>query len=341
MTGSTDNPLGSTRWCKRMTPGLERVAADKYTENWLTQYEPPRRKRYLRDLGRFREWLGKEPKILLLDARSRGPENANRALTDYYNYLVEDEGKAPTSANQYITRLRGYFTANGVYLGRFRPKTDVQATYERPKASSLSRQDLSNMVKSRKKARDKFVIAFLAQTGQRIGILTAIKRKMMTEKVMRGHGIVTVPSNFPNRRGENVNTSGRKYTFIVGRDTMKLLRQLDKLRDSWDGEGRLNVSQRQVGRIVDKAAQAIGIQDKQPTRIGGSWSDVHPNTFRKYWKHCMLHARTDRGAVLHMMGSDLPSILRGSEPIDNELLAAYEKAESALSLSHAPKTEEV
>jgi integrase len=275
--------------------------------------------------------------MLLLNARRRGPENANRALTDYYNYLIEDERMAPTSANQYITRLRGYFTANGVYLGRFHQKTDVQATYERPKAGSLSRQDIANMVKSRDSIRDKFVIAFLAQTGQRIGILTAMKRDMVTEKVVRGHGIVRVPSTFLNRQGQNVNTLGREYTFIVGRDTMKLLRLLDK--HSWDEEGRLKLSPRQTGRIVDEAAEAIGIQEKQPTRIGGSWSDVHPNTFRKYWRKRMFDAKADKAAVLHMMGSNLPSIL--TEPTDKELLEAYEKAESKLNLVDAPKREDI
>jgi integrase len=318
---------------------LERIAADKYTKIWLARYGRTRRDLYLRDLGRFREWLGKEPKTLLLNARHRGPENANRVLTDYYNHLTEDEGKAPTSANQYITRLRGYFTANGVYLGRFHRKTDVQATYERARASSLSPQHVRNMVKSRKKARDKFVIAFLAQTGQRIGILTAMKGKMMTENVIRGHGIVRVPSTFPNRRGQNVNTLGREYTFIVGRDTMKLLPLLDQ--PSWDKEQRLKLSLRQMGRIVDEAADAIGIQDKPPTKIGESWSDVHPNTFRKYWRKCMLDAKADPRAVLHMMGSNLPSILRGWEPTDKELLEAYEQAESKLSLEDALRTEDV
>ena len=275
----------------------------------------------------------------MLEARRRGPENVNRRLTDYYNCLTEDEGKAPTSANQYITRLRGYFTANGVYLGRFQRKTDVQATYERSKANSLSRQDVSNMVKSRKKARDKFVIAFLAQTGQRIGILTAIKRKMMEEKVLRGHGFVRVSSTFPNCRGQNVNTLGREYTFIVGPDTMKLLQLLDKR--TWDKEERLKLSPRQMGRIVDEAADAIGIQDKPPTKIGESWSDVHPNTFRKYWRKCMFDAKADPRAVLHMMGSNLPSILRGCELTDKELLEAYEKAESKLSLVDALRMEDI
>ena len=321
-----------------MIPDLERLGNDGCTRIWLARYGRPRRDRYLRDLGRFREWLGKEPKILVLNARRRGPVRANRALTDYYNYLTEEKGKAPTSANQYITRLRGYFTANGVYLGKFHRKTDVQATYEGPKASSLSRQDVANMVKSRNEARDKFVIAFLAQTGQRIGILTAITRKKMTEKVVRGRGIVRVPSTFPDRRGQNVNALGREYTFIVGRDTMKLLPLLDKL--SWDKEGRLKLSMRQMGRIVDKAAEAIGIQNKPPTKIGNSWSDVHPNTLRKYWRKCMFDAKADTRAVLHMMGSNLPSILRGCELTDKELLEAYEKAESKLGLVDPPRTED-
>jgi len=309
-------------------PELEAVAADKCTEIWLAQYEQHRRERYLHDLSRFRKWLGKDPKILLLDARRRGPENANRALADYYDHLVEDEGKAPTSADQYITRLRGYFTANHLYLGRFHRKTGVQATYERPKVGSLSRQDILNMVKSRKEPRHKFVIAFLAQTGQRIGILTAMNRKMMTRRVVRGHAIVTVPSTFPDRRGRNVNTLRREYKFILGRDMMKLLRLLDGL--SWDEQGRLKVSPRQMARVVDSAAEAIGIQDKQPTRIGKSWSDVHPNTFRKYWRKCMFDAEVDTAVVLYMMGSSLPSIVRGREFSDKELLEAYEKAESNL-----------
>jgi hypothetical protein len=111
---------------------------------------------------------------------------------------------------------------------------------------------------------------------------------------------------------------------------MKLLPLLDKR--SWDKEGRLKLSSRQMGRIVDEAAEAIGIQDKPPTKIGESWSDVHPNTLRKYWRKCMFDAKADPRAVLHMMGSNLPSILRGWEPTDKELLEAYEKAESKLSL---------
>jgi integrase len=241
---------------------------------------------------------------------------------------------APNSADQSTTVLRSYFAAGGVYLGRFHRKARIpQKTYPPPTSDYLTRQNVSDMVKSRKRSRDKFVIAFLAQTGQRIGILTAMKRDMMTKKVVRGHGIVRVPETFPNRRGRNVNKLRREYTFIVGRDTMKLLDDLPPCRGGW----LLDVSLRQTGRIVDEAAQAIGIQKKGPTKIGESWSAVHPNTLREYWRERMREATADLYAVLHMWGSKVQSIYGVYELSDDELLKAYEQAEAKLSLEGDPE----
>jgi len=315
---------------------------DRYTNNWLAQYDQQRqRRRRLAALKRFQRWLGREPRSLLVEARrgGRGPEKVERVLREYYRYLVDKKRNAKSSAAQWYALLRSFFTVNGVNLGKFPSNIGVQSVYEKPRVPS--QDNVKEMVRNCGSARDKFVIAFLAQTGQRIGILTAMKEKMMREKVIRGHGIVKVPATFPNRRGQNVNTLGREYTFIIGRDTMEFLPLLNLDKRSWDKEGRLKVSLRQIGRIVDKAAQAIGIQDKPRTKIGKSWSDVHPNTFRKYWKKCMLDSKADTRAVLHMMGANLPSLLGGLEPpTDKELLEAYEKAESKLSLVDATKTEE-
>ena len=267
---------------------------------------------------------GIEPKALLAKAREggHGPERANRMLREYYRFLIDEKRNAKSSAAQWYGLLRRYFTVNGVDLGRF-PEIDIQSVYEKPRVPS--QYSVKEMVQGCDSPRDKIVIAFLAQTGQRIGVLTAIKRNMIT-RVASGHGIVKVPPILRNPRGENVNELELPYTFVIGRDTMRLLGKLPLYEDRW----LLDISQRQMGRIVDEAARAVRIQEKERTQIGRSWSTVHPNTFREYWRNRMIEAGSDLRLVMHMMGYRVPSVLGSWEPTDEELLKAYKKAESKL-----------
>ena len=244
-------------------------------------------------------------------------------LRQYCKFLI-DKGNAKGSAVQWYALLRRYFTANGVDLGEY-PKIDVRPRYEKPE-HVLTHDNVRQMVQGCDNPRDRFLIAFLAQTGQRIGVLTAMKRNMIT-KVASGHGIVKVPQTFPNPQGQNVNELELPYTFVIGRDTMRLLQDLPPYEGGW----LLDISLRQIARIVDEAAGAIRIQKKERTDVGRSWSTVHPNTFRKYWKDCMIKAGSDPRCFVNMMGNRIPSVLGSSEPpTDDKLLKAYQKAESKL-----------
>jgi integrase len=267
---------------------------------------------------------GMEPKALLARAKKGGrePEKIERVLREYYKFLIDEKKNAKSSAAQWYALLRSYFTVNGVDLGSF-PEISVQSVYEKPRVPS--QDSIKEMVRSCDSPRDKFVIAFLAQTGQRIGVLTAMKRNMIT-KVASGHGIVKVPPTLRNPRGENVNELELPYMFVIGRDTMRLLGELPLYEGGW----LLSVSQRQIGRIVDEAARAVHVQHKGRTDIGRRWSTVHPNTFRKYWRNRMIEAGSERFLVMHMMGYKVPSILGSWEPTDEKLLEAYENAESKL-----------
>jgi integrase len=267
---------------------------------------------------------GIEPKALLVEATQsrRGAERIKRVLREYYRHLM-DEKRAKSTAGQWYAVVRSFFTAQGVRLGSFPRNIGVQSVYEKP--GTPTQDEVKKMVQSRGKVRDKFVIAFLAQTGQRIGILTAMKRNMVTQ-VSPTHGIVKVPPIFRNPQGENVNRSELPYAFVVGRDTMRLLGELPLYEGGW----LVDISQRQIGRVVDEAARAVRIQQKKRTDIGRSWSAVHPNTLRKFWRTRMREAGTDLSLILHMMGYKLPSILGSWEPTDENLLKSYEKAESRL-----------
>lgn len=286
------------------------------------------RQRRLNALRRFGEWTqdtyGIEPNTLLAKARrgGHGPEKAERVLRQYCKFLI-DRGNTKGSAFQWYGLLRGYFTANGVDLGKY-PRIDVQPRYEKSE-HMLSHDSVRQMVQGCDSPRDRFLIAFLAQTGQRIRILTAMKRNMIT-KIDSEYGIVKVPQAFPNRFGENVNELELPYTFVIGQDTMRLLRDLPLCDEGW----LLDISLRQIARIVDNAAGAIRVQQKKRTEIGRSWSTVHPSTFRKFWKDCMIKAGSDPRCFMHMMGNRVPSALGRLELTDDKLLEAYKKAEAEL-----------
>ena len=262
---------------------------------------------------------------MLIEARrgDHGPEKVERVLREYYRFLIHEKRNAKSSAAQWYALLRSFFTVNGVDLGRYPQKIVVQSVYEKPRVPS--QDSVKGMVRSCDGPRDKFVIAFLAQTGQRIGVVTAMKRNMIT-KVASGHGVVKVPPTLRNPREENVNESGLPYTFVVGRDTMRLLGELPLYEGGW----LIDISQRQMGRIVDQAARAIRIQQKEPTDIGRSWSTVHPNTFRKYWRNRTREAGTEPFLVMHMMGYKPPSVLGSWKLTHQKLVRAYENAESKL-----------
>jgi integrase len=305
---------------------------DSYTKNWLNEYSQERqRQRRLRALRRFQQWLQDtyrmDPGTLLTEAKrgSRGPKKVDQVLRKYHKFLIDKKRNAKSSAGQWYALLRSFFTVNGVDLGKYPRKIGVQSVYEKSRVPS--QDNVKEMLQTRSSSRDRFVVAFFAQTGQRIGVLTALKRKMIT-MTPSGHGLVKVPPTLQNARGENMNESGLPYTFVIGLDSMRLLSELPTYEGGW----LLDISQRQMARIVDEAARAVRIQHKDPTDIGRSWSTVHPNTFRNYWRNRMTEAGSDQRLVLHMMGYRVPTILGSFDRTDQQLLKAYQNAESKLEL---------
>jgi integrase len=300
---------------------------DKYTTKWLEYYPPRHHKRRLAALERFRKFVKEEPRVLLQKAKrsDRGCQKLEDALEKYYRHLKE-EGRAPSTAAQWYAVVRSYFTRNRVSLCRFPREISTQSTYET--TDVLSQDEVKKMVQSRTSIRDKAVIAFLAQTGQRIGVLTAMKINMI--KTRGSHGLVEVPGGtfFQNPKGHNVNKYQVHYKFVIGEDTMQLIDKLPKSEGGW----LFDISQRQIGRIVDEAASAIGTQEPIQTEVNErSMHRVHPHVFRKYWKRQMkLGGIKDRDLLDFVMAHKLP--YRGTYDAfpDEDILKAYEMAEPML-----------
>ncbi len=126
-----------------------------------------------------------------------------------------------------------------------------------------------------------------------------------------------------------MNKAEIRYRFVIGQDTLKLIEQVA------DKKGWLvDLSERQIGRIVDAAAMNIGIQERFETKLGRSWHLVHPHVFRRYWVERvtmggMLEAQREYmlGHKLAYGGTYVCGLLT-----EEKLLKAYIKAEKKLKL---------
>jgi len=298
-------------------------------ERWLNHYDSvEQRERKRRALLRFAKFDEQEPEALL----HRTPEEIEDLLNKYFRHLVDRGRLAPTSAAQWCFLNRGFFEKNRVHLNPPPSSMRVnEAEYER---HYIPLQDeVKAMFDKMENLRDEALIAFLAQTGQRVGVLTVIKYSEITP--VGSHGVVEVPPTYRNQLDRNVNKERVRYKFVIGKDTISLLNKLEKSSSSpWI----FNLSQRQMGRIVDKAARGIGIQKEMETRLGRKMLLVHPHTFRKYWKH-QVRDTIDLDLVDCMMGHK--PAYRGAYDhfIDNkDLVERYMRAERNLRVAYSQET---
>jgi len=299
-------------------------------ERWLSRYEGKESQdRHRRALIRFESVVGMTAIELLKLGRQRvqdgqAPEEVEDALAKYHSFLL-GKGLAPTSAAQWYSVERGFFTANYLRLGKT-PRHIVASGAAYESSRVLTQKQVRGMVKSLSSPRDKLVVAFPAQTGQRLGVITAIKHDMI-RKVER-HGLVEVPPTLTNPQGDNVNKAEVRYKFVIGPDAMRLIKSLTS-----DTGWLVDLSERQIGRIVHRAAENTGIQERTETKLGRSWHLVHPHVFRKYWKRQMkLGGIKDPEILNFMMGHKLPYGGAYDPFPDEDLLKAYKQAERKLRL---------
>jgi integrase len=298
-------------------------------ERWLRRWKSEKDKKRNRVvlLEQFPETVGRDPIGLLhgaIDQQLHGQEPLELvdALNKWHSYKL-GRGEATSAARWYWT-IRGFFTANGVRFFKIPRGVDTskRGGWER---FTPKQEQVKSMVRTRKEPQDKAVIAFLAQTGQKIGVLTAMTWEMIKRVDLGARGVVAVPRDLKTRRGESANQSGVEYMFVIGRDTMQLLAK--------DGEGWVfDVSERQINRIVDEAAKDAGIQDKKETKVKERYlRRVTPNTFRRYWKARMRKGEADLTLIEYMMGYKNERITFDLGSLgEADLLDAYKKAEVEL-----------
>ncbi|RLI29069.1 MAG: hypothetical protein DRO46_03160 [Candidatus Hecatellales archaeon] len=298
--------------------------------NWLSNFpdRPNTRRSYLLWLSRFVRWTGKDPDLLIKEAE-RSPGKAHSQLKSFYNYLIE-RGLSSNTAILAYQALRSFYRWNEISLGRrprgFRGRAEYASSYV------LTQEDVASMVAACDNIRDKALIAFLAQSGQRCGVIAALKVKHVRVGLERKTTplIVNVPPVLRDGRGVNVNKLGEAYRFAIGKDAISLVREMLKERkeageplhdESWlfrsysvkrEGYSKpVKVSRSAEGpplttsairQIVHEAALKAGLQRKASAKR----YEIYPHSFRRYWNMRMQEAGLSEDLREFMLGHRLP-----------------------------------
>ncbi len=186
-----------------------------------------------------------------------------------------------------------------------------------------TQHQVAQLVDAADNLRDKALVTFLAQSGQRIGVTTSIKLRHI-DLEQSAPVIVEVPPILRNHKGHNVNKAQTSYRFAIGEDTVNYLRLMIEDRtqrgeeldqDSWlfrshsrwfmgDGVRKVSRSTRgdclsifRAGTIIRKLAMSRGLQQRYDKRYL-----FHPHGFRRYWKHQLRVGGVDSVLLDYMMG---------------------------------------
>jgi len=287
-------------------------------------------------LQRFAHFARRDPMVLLEKAleSTRGSEEIEDALIEYHRHLVR-KGREESTATQWIRVVRTFFTRSGARLARF-PRDPIRQSPP-PQITPLSQGHVSKMIQTRGNVQDQLVIAFLAQTGQRIGVLPAMKKMMIRERGSKAfpYGLVEVHDrDLVNPEGRNVNKFRVRYRFVIGREAMQLVKKMPDYEGGW----LFDIAERQMGRIVNEAADDASIQKRIQTRLGNRFMyTVHPNALRAYWEHQMRQGGVKDSDMLEfLMGNKLPYDGASDAFPEEEVLNAYKTAERKLKLDFRP-----
>jgi len=295
---------------------------------WLEDLKETTRGEYSKVLKRFARWLAKDGGDLrgFLPVCKADPNRGELALRRYHNSLIAEQ-LAPLTANTHYQVIRSLLRFSGVSL---RPCRRARAVTRYEGRRLYTQEEVRLMVEAAKNFRDKAIIAFLAQSGQRVGVLIAMRWGHVRAQMESGERIVIVdvPEYLEGPKGYNVNKGSTQYRFVLLGDAVRLIRKMMEQRSSWGEKigdesplfrsynrarkigGIQRVRRDRPGEaltapgiemIVKKAAEDAGVQRYIMTKLGKGIAQIHPHGFRRYFKHRMREAGVQDEALLDFL----------------------------------------
>jgi len=295
------------------------------TKTWLNTYTSSgTRKLYQLSQIQFEAFYGSLQQFAN-DIRSGkiSLDEAKGILADFYTWL----DKRGLTQNTKVIRLRGilsYLAFNNIILKL--PRHMLRKYSEKEVYYVPTKEEIYQMIMGAKKVREKAILLFLAQTGQRISILTALKVKHINFK-QNPPVVVKIPENFKDAKGKNVNKGRRWYYFLIPQETLEMLALMLKEREkygekitseSWlfrsymvwkNGKPTnvkwntpaLPITRWGISNIIRNACKRVGLYKRVSNR-----DVIHAHTFRRFVETNLAKAEFSKVTIDFIMGRSQP-----------------------------------
>lgn len=349
-------------------PVIREPADYDSVNNWMLGLSQSSKRPYLRHFTLFCEYTGRDPEQLIEWAK-RDKTKVHERAKQFFHRLA-DLSIPRASRVQAYTAIRSFFSHNDQPLGKA-PRVLTESTKIRPHRL-LKPREICDMLCSVRNIKSKAIISLLVQSGQRVGLLSALCYGHVRRQIERADSpvVVEVSSSVTNERDQGANKDRTNYRFAFGQESRNYIVQMMNQRrhtgeviddSSWlfrsayrwatnaagvgaprwfrpDERGE-SMHAWWISRLVIRAAYAAGIQSEKvllnyPDGFPRRFADVHATVLRAFWKHQMrLAGVVDPDLLDFMMGHVVRRYPTVSDVYDAEYVRnEYSRAEPFLTV---------
>lgn len=275
---------------------------------------------YLWALRKFEEFTGKKANQLIADRDGEivSLNKEERLKTDNlvisFHQWMRSKKYLPGTCNMAYNAIRSFYSANDVPLTKKKPKT-FKGTPEKL-SMPIRIEDIPRMISAANSDIKKATICFLAESGCRPSILTALK--VGDIHLPSDVAIINIPAVLRNYRGENVNKTQISHRICVTHRTLTYLAKSISTRKAKSSDQLFPFSIRTINNIVEEAARKLNLKK------------ITPRSFRKTFNDAAIAAKIPYELKEFLLGHKIdPTQAAYFSPespiIKNEMVKSYNK----------------
>jgi integrase len=268
---------------------------------------------YLHYIKEFCKFSKLDPNQLVSLAGTDKPDLRLKIAEFHQDY--RRRGYSSNTAHNAYMSIRSFFCYNDIRFGRFAPGFRGETQYESQRI--FERSEVFRMLLGARTPRDKAIVSFVAQSGQRVGVMTNLRYGDVRRQIEKAITPLVIDVD-PNTSKNRVH-----HSFAIGKECVDLIKVMIKVREedgepiddrsflfrsfnvAWKkirgkfvpgGAARRNergapLATKTVAPILRNAAAGGGLplteltpRPKFPHAIR---FEIHPHAFRRWWKNAM------------------------------------------------------